>query len=369
MTRTALGAMATAALAVLAGCGGGGVEGTPQAGKPPVAVEVATVRPVEVDETVAVVGVLAPKAVADLRSEVTSVVEEVLVSEWVAVTRGQPLARLATHDAEATVAAARAALAQAEAAASRAVRELERAEKLKANGLLTQQGLDEARTARDAALAGLDAARAQLRLAEVQLAKTTIRAPFDGVVAYRGVNVGDRVENMGGGAPMFRVVDTRVLQLTVSVPSSASARIAVGQPLRFTVDALPGRVFTGKVMYLNPTVDEVSRTLKVTADVPNPSGELRGGMFAEGEIVTGRRSGVLHVPRTALLSWDLAGRRGEVLLAVGERAERRTVTLGEAVGEGVEVVAGLTAGERVITRGAFALEPGDRILLAGGQER
>lgn len=356
------------ALAVLAGCGGQALEGTTASGKPPAAVEVEPVTAADVEEAVAVVGVLAPKAVADLRSEITSVVEEVLVSEWVPVRKGQPLARLASRDAEATLAAARAAVAQAEAAAARAVRELELAEKLRANGLLTQQGLDEARSARDAALAGLDAARAQLRLAEANLDKTVIRAPFDGVVAYRGVNVGDRVENMGGGAPMFRVVDGRVLQLTVTVPSTASARVRVGQPLLFTVDALPGRVFRGQVTTINPTMDEASRSLKVTADVANPDGELRGGMFAEGRIVTGRRTGVLQVPRTALLSWDVGGGTAEVLVVAGDRAERRSISVGEVVGDRVEVTAGLAAGEQVITRGNFAVKPGDRVQVvsAGG---
>lgn len=367
MARTTLGTVtAILALAVVAGCGTGS-EGTTAAGKPVVAVEVEPVAATDVDETVAVVGVLAPKVVAELRSELTAVVEEVLVSEWVPVRKGQPLARLVRRDAEATLAAARAAVAQAEAAAARAVRELERAEKLRSNGLLTQQGLDEARSAKDAALAGLEAARAQLLLAEANLDKTVIRAPFDGVVAYRGVAVGDRVENMGGGAPMFRVVDNRVLQLTVTVPSTASARVKVGQPLRFTVDAFPGREFTGHVMTINPTMDEMSRSLKVTADVANPDGELRGGMFAEGRILTGRRTGVLQVPRTALLSWDVAGKTAEVLVVAGDRAEQRVVSVGEVAGDRVEVTAGLAPGERVITRGNFAVKPGEQVQVVSVQ--
>jgi membrane fusion protein (multidrug efflux system) len=357
--------LAVGALLVLGGCSDRAPEGATPAGKPPVAVEVATVAAADLEESIAVVGVLSPKVAADLRSEVTAVVEEVLVSEWVPVQKGQVLARLSPRDAEATLEAARAALAQAEAAAARAERELARAERLKASGLLTQQGLDEARSAHEAAQAARDSAQAQLRLAEAHLAKTVIRAPFEGVVAYRGVNVGDRVENMGGGVPMFRIVDTRVLQLAVTVPSSLSARVRVGQPLTFRVDALPGKVFTGVVMYINPTVDEASRAVKVTADVANREGGLRGGMFAEGKIVTGVRRGVLQVPRAALLSWDVESNRGEVLVVVGNSAERRRVELGTAAGELVEVRAGVTAGEQVITRGAFQVRPGEPVRIVG----
>ena len=78
---------------------------------------------------------------------------------------------------------------------------------------------------------------------------------MDGVVAFRGVNVGDRVENMGGNEPLFRIVDNRLLDLTVSVPSSRLADVRVGQAIEFSTDALPGRTFTGKVMFINPAID------------------------------------------------------------------------------------------------------------------
>ena len=366
MNRRRLGLCAVLVMVLLASACSRSGGGTLATGKPAVAVEVQTVAAADLSESIAVVGSLAPKLSADLRSEVTAVVAEVYVSEWVSVKKGQPLARLNTRDAEATLAAVKAALAQAAAAESRATRELERAEKLKQVGLLTQQGLDDARSAQEAAAAALAVAKAQLTLAETNLTKTTIRAPFDGVVAFRGVNVGDRVENMGGDA-MFRVVDNRVLQLTVNVPSTQSARIKVGQPLTFTVDAIRGRVFSGKIMYINPAVDATSRTVRVIAEVPNESDELRGGMFAEGQIVTGVRSGVLQVPRAALLTWDVERHTGEVLVAIGDQAERRTLQLGDATSELVEVVKGLTVGEKVITRGGFNVRPGDHVQVASAQ--
>jgi RND family efflux transporter MFP subunit len=280
------------------------------------------------------------------------------------VRKGQPLARLDAREAQAAVAAARAALLQAELAETRATRELERAEGLLEVGLMTRQGLDDARTARAAADAGADAARAQLAAAETRLAKAVIRAPFDGVVAFRGVEVGDRVESMGGGDAMFQVVDDRLLELTMTVPSLRLGGVRSGQTVEFTVDALPGRVFSGTVRYINPSVDPLIRAGKVVAHVANRDHLLRGGLFAKGNIRTGTRSGVLQVPRAALQDWDVEARTAAVFVVVGETAERRRIRTSAVHGDLVEATDGLAVGERVATRGAFNLRHGDRVKAA-----
>ncbi len=123
---------------------------------------------------------------------------------------------------------------------------------------------------------------AQTRTAQARLAKSTIVAPISGVVAFRGVNVGDRVENMGSGEPLFRIVDNRLLDLTVSVPSSRLSDVKVGQAIEFTTDALPGRTFTGKVMFINPAIDAASRSAKVVVEVPNQDGAAEGRRVREG---------------------------------------------------------------------------------------
>ena len=342
-------------------------EATQAGGKPAVAVEVSPVVTGDLPQTIEVVGTLAPKFAAEVKSEFTSVVEEVYVTEWVRVTKGQPLAKLDTREGELTVEAARATLMQTEVGETRANRELERTAKLKEYGLATQQNLDDARTARDAAVAVTAAARAALKAAETRLSKAVIRAPMDGVVALRGVSVGDRVENMGGDTPMFRIVDNRLLDLTVTVPSTRSAALRVGLPLAFTVDSLPGRTFRGTVRFINPTVSEADRSVKIVAEVPNEDGALRGGVFVKGQIRTGERAGVLQIPRAALLSWDVERNTGEIFVVNGDVAERRAVRTGEVTGESVEIVQGVTAGEKVVTRGGFNVRPGDRVQIAQPQ--
>ena len=337
---------------------------TEASGRPPVAVSVQPVVTADLTEAVDVTGSLAPKFAADVKSEVSGIIKAVYVTQWVPVKKGTALARLDTSETEAGLEALKALDAQARVQETRARREYERALQLKQFGLITSQGLDDAKSALEAAQAAAVAAAAQVRAGEARLAKSAINAPMDGVIADRFVSVGDRVENMGGNQPMFRIVDNRLLDLTVTLPSSQLPGIRVGQPLEFTTDAVPGRTFTGKVMFINPSVDAASRSAKVTAEVPNGDGALRGGLFIKGRIIVTKRMRVLQVPREAMLNWDMARRTATVFVVRDGRADERQVQTGTANGGSVEIVSGLSAAETVVTRGAFALKKGDRVIVA-----
>jgi membrane fusion protein, multidrug efflux system len=345
------------------------------AGKPPVAVEAAKVSAADFMEGTDVVGSLSGKFGADVKSEYLGIVTDVYVNEWVRVKKGTPLAKIDTREMEiisqrarASVELARAGLLQSEVAGKRADREYERLLKLKEVGLVTQQSLDDGQTEKEAAAARIEATRAQLKAAEedfqhtqTRLSKTTIRSPVDGVVSSRGVNVGDMVGEMASQKIMFKIIDTRILELTVTVPSAEMGTVRVGQPLTFSTDALLGKVFTGKVMFINPVVNEGDRSVKVIAEVENSSEELKAGLYVKGRILTGKRKGVLRVPRTALLIWDVEGKKGDLFIVNGEIANRKTIGTGSVMGDFVEVISGLQVGEQVITRGGFNVKDGDRI--------
>jgi len=365
-------AIIAGAALLAAACSGSSSETTPaaaakEAGRPPVAVSVAPASRADLQENVEIVGTLAPKFSADVQSEVTGTVTAVYVTEWVPVRKGDRLARLDTTETEAGIAALKAMEAQARVAESRARREYERAQQLQKYGLITPQAFDDAKSAVEAAEAATAASQAQTRTAEARLAKSTLVAPINGVVALRGVNVGDRVENMGSSGPLFRIVDNRLLDLTVSVPSSRLSSVRVGQPIEFTTDALPGRTFSGKVMFINPAIDAASRSAKVVVEVPNPDGQLKGGAFVKGRIVVANRPGILQVPREALLNWNLEQQTAEVFLARGDKAEKRVVKTGQSNGVTVEVLTGLEEGDPVVIRGGFSLQPGDRLAVAKGE--
>ncbi len=237
-------ATATLILALaVSGCSKSGEGKDAVGGKPAVAVEVASAAPTTLTQTIDVVGTLEPKYFADVKSEFTAVVTEVYVTQWVHVDKGAPLARLDTREG-----GRRAARRDRNGAAGRRGRDAgqpragARGEAQGVTASLTQQNLDDARSAAEAAAAAAQAAAARAGGRRDPPRQGGDPGP-DGRRRWRcaAVNVGDRVENMGGGDPMFRIVDNRVLDLTVSVPSaSASAAVEVGQTLDFTVDAYPG---------------------------------------------------------------------------------------------------------------------------------
>jgi len=359
------------------GCSGKGEGQTSNektVGRAPVAVETTRAAASDFTEDVDVVGSLLPKFTVDVRSEYVGIVTEAYVTEWVRVKKGTPLARIDTREmeivlqrAKAAVETARANLLQAEVAGKRAEREYERLLKLKEFGLVTQQNLDEGQTEKEASSAKIEAARAQLKVTEedlqhtqMRLSKTLLRSPIDGVVSLRNNNVGDLVGELGA-KPMFRIIDTRILELTATVPSTEMGTVRVGQPLIFSTDAIPGKNFTGKVMFINPVVNEADRSVRVVAEVENSKEELKGGLFVKGRIVTGKRSNVLRIPRTALLSWDMTAKKADLFVANGEIAQRRTVQTGSFMGDFVEITSGLAPGDPVVTRGSFNLKDGDRL--------
>lgn len=377
LVRGVAAALAVAALAGCSGRGAGGASGAAGGGRP-VAVETARVEARDLVDGVDVVGSLSARFDAEVKSEYGGTVAEVYVTEWVRVAKGAPLARVDAREgeavlrkAEAALQSAKAQLLEAEAAGNRAEREHERARKLFEAGLATRQALDDAGSQRDAAAARVFASAALVRAAEEDLrhagtrvAKAVVRAPFDGVVAERHVNAGEVVGEMQ--KVLFRVVDNRLLDLTVTVPSQEMAKVRVGQPITFTTDAFPGRVFRGTVKFINPAVSPSDRSVRAVAEVRNVPEVLKGGLFVKGRIETGRRAGVLQVPRAALLSWDMEANRAEVFVVEGGVARRRRVGTGAVAGELVEVTSGLSAGQAVVTRGGFNVKDGDRVEPAGG---
>ena len=377
--RFALGAAVLAAFLAGAGCSSKeGVENAKAApaGKPAVSVDASIAAAGDVSEGIEVTGSLSPKHQAEMKSEYGGVVAHVYVNDWAKVRKGDPLLKVDTREGEVLLLKAKAALQmakagqlEAEAAVARADREYDRAIRLQESGLLTRQGMDDARTQKEAASARIAAAAAQVAVAgedvaqaTTRLSKAVIRSPFDGTVAERLVNAGDLVGEMQ--KVVFRLVDNRLLELTVSVPSTEMAALRAGQTVRFSTDAFPAREFEGKVAHINPSVSPGDRSVRVIAEVQNVPEVLKGGLFVKGRIATGGRKGVVQVPRTALLSWNVTARKGEVFVVDNNVARRRGVTTGTVQGDRVEIPTGLRPGETVVTRGAFLLSDGDAVKVA-----
>ncbi|MCL2760886.1 MAG: efflux RND transporter periplasmic adaptor subunit [Desulfuromonadales bacterium] len=363
-------------------CSNKGREST-QAEKPPVAVETAIAKPSQMTEKVNVTGTLDAKFKVDVRTQMSGLVKQVYVTEWVHVKKGQPLAAIDSSEAqaitnrsEASVESARASYAQAQVELNRSERERSRTLKLKEAGLATQQAVDDSKTEVDAAKARLEAANAQigvakgdLRQSRTKLARGLVVSPIDGVVAMRDVNVGDFAGDVSTGKTIFRIVDNRLLELTVTVPSPEASKIKVGQILEFSVDALPDKTFRGKVMFINPEISSTDRSLSVIAEVQNVPEQLKGGMFATGKIITDSRHDVLLIPRNAITDFDMGAGRGTVFVIENGIARKREITTGEISGDMIEVKSGISSGERYVTRGGFNLKDGDKVTDSAGGRR
>ncbi len=206
----------------------------------------------------------------------------------------------------------------------------------------------------------LEAARASLALARLELSYTNIIAPINGVVAQRMVKPGNLI-NLN--APVFRIVDNSRLEAVLNVPEREMAVLKQGMPLRMIVDAIPGQVFEGKVDRVSPVVDSGTGTFRVVCAFAGNE-VLRPGMFGRIEVIFDQRQNILTIPRVALLEDE-----GETAVYVvrGNKSARVAVKLGYTTGEFAEILSGVKEGDRVITAGKVAVRDGTEVQVLGAK--
>lgn len=352
-----------------------------QATSPPpvVAVDVTSPTRSTLRRTIEVYGSLSPKNATSLKSELIGKVLRMHVKEWDLVKPGDVLLEMDPTDFQlevnrsaSGVKMARAQQLQAQVDLNRARREWDRSQKLKAGGLITGQDLDERRTALESADARVALAQAQVSQAEAQLAesrrhlqKSTVTAPIEGVISERKVDVGDFLDK---ATPLFTLVDNRDLDFTANVPATELPLVAEGQTLTFTVDGMAGRSFKGFVKRVNPIVNAVDRTGRILAEVPNPEGVLRGGLYARGFVLVEEKPDALVLNKTALSNWNLERGTASVLVVdAGETVRMQAIQTGLGLDDVIEVTSGLSGAERVIVRGGFNVREGDRVRINPGE--
>ena len=334
-----------ALLAVVAGCAakpeGNGAD-------PSVALlgpaDVARVTRTDLATGLPVTGTLKPERDVTLTAPYPELVETVMVKEGQTVKQGQPLARLRTESLAP-------AAASAESQRSMAATDYERMKNLFREGAVSQRDLDNAQSQ-------LRAAESAAAYADKRLKEATVRAPFDGVVARRVVQGGDR---LGDGGVMFRVVNTAGLEFEASVPGEAVGVVHVGAPVTLSVNGLEGVTIHGRIARVNATADPATRQVRVYATVPNTDGRLVGDLFASGRVQLGQAAGVLTVPSTGVRT--AADGSASAWLVVDGHAEKRAVVAGlrDEVRDLVEVRSGLKEGEAVVVGPIETLTPGMKV--------
>jgi len=317
-------------------------------GGPPgfaVSVETAEVTLSQLETSVKAVGTLSAEASATLRAEVPGQILAVYFRE------GQPLEQGAKlYSIEATVLEAE--VNEARANASRSESALRRAQELHAKQLISGTDYDTAR-------ANYDVDVARLRSSQAKLSKTVIRAPFDGFVGLRRINVGDYATI---GQELVDVVQLNPLRVDFSVPEILLPKVQPGQPIEVAVDAYPGETFAGRIIAVAPQSDVAGHSLEVRASLPNDALKLRPGLFVRVTVSLGVKQDAIVIPEQAV--WPI-GQQKTVFVVVDGKAQQRVVTLGDRKPGEVEIVSGLEAGETIVTAGQMKLYDGAAVRPSG----
>lgn len=339
---------------------------------PPVRAAVLTVRLAPLETSVAVTGTLVSNVRVDVKAQTIGRVLRFDKQEGDTVAAGEALVwvddenyRLAVQQAESAVQVAEAGLERAKVMQAHTRSELERAQNLLRSGGITDRDLKAAQLAeQDAraqvalAAAQLAQARATLEVARKHLRDTVIHSPVAGQIQRRHVNPGAYVE---APTPVFTVVDNRRLELESPVPTAELAPVRTGQRVTFRVNAYPGQTFAGRVLEINPAVEAETRSAKVRIGVDNPSGKLRAGMFAEGQILTGVSTQAIVVPAAAVYRDDRSAAAAQVFVVENQRAVRRKVRIGRELDGRLEILEGLRPGDMLIAEQSIEVAEGVRI--------
>jgi RND family efflux transporter MFP subunit len=335
----------------------------PPAEKPAVArdesipVTVAQVELVSMDRTLPIVGTLYPKDEATLGAEVEGKVEKTLAEFGDRLKQGQEIALIDTTTYEAQARQTAANLAKAKANSLNAEQSLKRSQELRKQNISSQSDLDKAMAEAAQWAAEVSAAEATDAIAQLNLARSHVKAPFDCAVAERIATVGDYLKV---GAPVFRLVNDNMLKYIVQAPEKYSGQVEKEQLVTFNVDAFPREQFEGKVYLISPSVNTATRSYAFGALVKNQEHKLKASSFARGEVILQRDVKTPMLPLDAVINF--AGVTKVFVIENGV-ARSRPVQVGRIKEGRQEVLDGLKPGEVVVTTGQTKLRDGTKVLV------
>jgi membrane fusion protein, multidrug efflux system len=340
---------AAIALVAIAACGKKtkgdprGAGGPPGGGGPPaMPVEVAVAKADTVRDEIAATGQIEALQSIELRPEVEGRIVAILVREGREVGRGTGLFQIDSTELAATV-------AQLAAQRDLARQDLARTKELIAQNAASPSDMEKAE-------ANSRSADAQYLLQSTRLARTTVRAPFGGVVGQRFVSLGDYVNSSNRLATLQTVNPQRAV---FDVPEKYARSLRPGQSVTFRVGAIPGRDFPAEVDFVDPVIRQPGRTILIKARAPNPQRLLQPGMFIEARLVTSMRPKAVVVPEDAVVPMQGAN---FVWVVEEGKANQRQVGLGVRTPGFVEIRSGVSAGEQVVVGGLAMLFPGAPVM-------
>jgi membrane fusion protein, multidrug efflux system len=323
--------------------------------------EIVAVQPRRIEDLVKVTGTIHPVQEAAIAAQVGGLAETVAVRPGDHVEAGQLLVEVGTTDLRLQLDQQRSTMTSSIVQLRAAQTTLERTTLLFDKGLAAQATLDAAQTEVDQLAAAIATQQSQVALAEANLLRARVTAPFSGVLATRAIEPGQIVSP---GATMMTIVDLSTVRVEVVVALKDSARIQAGQSVRLTVQGMPAEAFTGTVDRVSPIAETGTRSIKVYLTLDNPDGLLRGGMFVTGSIVVRQDEDVIAVPAAAIQTRDEAS---YVLAVVDGVLQERPIEIGSEwpATALVEARSGLAAGDVIVSAALSGLSHGAAVAIEG----
>lgn len=309
-------------------------------------VEVTSVEPASFIETIRLTGTVQASQDVTVSAEESGVVREILVEKGNRVRVGDPIFRLDSDLLQAQV-------DQAQAASDMATETWERRKRLYEDDHVGSELIYlEAKHA-------AEQARANLTLLLGRLERTVVRAPIDGILESREIEVGTLVN---AGTPVARIVDTDPVKITAGVPERYAMDVRPGSEASATFDVLAGRAFQGRISYVGATVNPRNRTFPIELTIANPGGMVKPEMVADVAVVRRTLNEVVVVPQESVVRVE----NGYVVFVVtgsgvDSRAEARPVDLGPTQQNKVVILDGLFSGDRLVVVGQETVADGDRV--------
>lgn len=302
-----------------------------------VLVQAVLVTQKNVPQEVHAIGTLVGRSV-DVSPEVSGHIKQVLFHDGAEVKKGDVLMQLDDEIFKAKADSANTKLQYS-------LKNFNRMIFLGKKGVITKQAIDQAE-------ADLKESKAQAIESNVMLKKMQLVAPFDGSVSKSKVNPGDFVNI---GQEVVTLTDTKHLRIEYNLAENLFAKLKTGQDVRVSASAYPAKTFNGKVSYISPTINIDNRSIALYAEVPNENGELAAGMFVDVIQTLGSNEKMVTVPAKSLVP-TLDGE--QVYKIVDGKAYAVTVSVGNRSNDQVEIIRGLSSGDKVITDGQMKVKDG-----------
>lgn len=347
-------------------CGHGGSPGANMMGaRGPVPVKTVTVEPASLTVTESFPATLTANNTVELRSDVTGYLEAIIAVDGSWVNKGQPLYKIDESRYQATYNQASAALQQASADLAQKQRDLERYQNLLSHDAISRQTVDQASTAEKTSEASLAAAKAALARAATDLQHAVIRAPVSGKIGIAQVKVGDIVN--AGQTLINTIVNDNPIYADFDIPQSRyreffeSYEHPQASGRAYFIGFADKSVYPqqGKILLVNNAVDPGTGTLRVRLVFPNKDGELKSGMTAVVLVKHPTTAGQLAVPANAIQ--QVLSETSVYVVGENNVVQTRAIQAGPQVDSLLIVNAGLKPGDRVVTEGLQRIKPGDTV--------